>query len=85
MPVTALPSILVPKTAPLLHHLLEADDTIGRDALGQTVIQLTANDWLLDQLMLFDAGSEDFEDGSDAEDDAATREIIRGKLLATAD
>lgn len=33
------------------------------------MIQLAANDWLFDQLMTFDAGSEDLEDGSDAEDD----------------
>ena len=33
------------------------------------MIQLAAADWLLDQLMAFDAGSEDLEDGGDAEDD----------------
>jgi hypothetical protein len=52
-----------------LHHLLENGHIIGRDAAGRTVIQLAADDWLLDQLMTFDSGSEDFEDSSDAEDD----------------
>ena len=33
------------------------------------MIQLAATDWLLDQLMTFDAGAEDLEDGDDAEAD----------------
>lgn len=53
----------------LLHHLLEAGDIIGRDSACRTVIQLAADDRLLDQLMTFDAGAEDLEDGGDAEDD----------------
>jgi len=53
----------------LLHHLLQAGDVIGRDASGRTLIQLTAEDWLLEQLMTFDAGSEDGEDSGDVEPD----------------
>jgi hypothetical protein len=69
MPVTALPVDPGAQARALLHHLLEAGDIIGRDAAGRAVIQLAANDWLLDQLMTFDAGAEDLEDGGDAEDD----------------
>ena len=39
-------------------HLLENGDIIGRDEAGRTVIQLAADDWLLEQLMALDAGSE---------------------------
>ena len=41
---------------------------IGRDAAGRTVIQLAAEDWLLEQLMTFDAGAEDLEDDDEADD-----------------
>jgi hypothetical protein len=72
----------------LLHRLLEAGDVIGRDATGRTVIQLAADDWLLEQLLTFDGGSEDLEDGGDAEPDdcrvlsfdrAPARRIYRGR------
>ena len=53
----------------LLHHLLEAGDIVGRDAAGRVVIQLAADDWLLERLLTFDAGSEDLEYNADAEDD----------------
>ena len=69
MPVPALPLDPGAQARALLHHLLEAGDIIGRDTAGRTVIQLAANDWLLHQLMTFDAGAEDLEDGGDAEDD----------------
>ena len=41
----------------LLHHLLERGDIVGRDAAGRTVIQLAADDWLLEQLLSFDSHS----------------------------
>ena len=69
MPVTALPIDTGAQARVMLHHLLEAGDIIGKDRAGRTVIQLAADDRLLDQLMTFDSGSEDFEDSSDAEDD----------------
>ena len=52
----------------ILHHLLENGDIIGRDEAGRTVIQLSADD-SLEQLMTFDAGSEDLEDNGDGEPD----------------
>jgi hypothetical protein len=69
MPVTALPLDPAAQARALLHHLLEAGDIIGRDAAGRAVIQLAADDWLLERLLTFDAGSQDLEDGDDAEDD----------------
>ena len=69
MPVTALPIDTGAQARVLLHHLLEAGDIIGKDRAGRTVIQLAADDRLLDQLMIFDAGAEDLEEGGDAEDD----------------
>ena len=69
MPVTALPLDSGAQARALLHHLLEAGDIIGRDRIGRTVIQLAADDRLLDQLTTFDADVENLEDGGDAEDD----------------
>jgi hypothetical protein len=69
MSITALPVDPGVQARALLHHLLEAGEIIGRDGAGRTVIQFAAADWLLDQLMMFDAGSEDLEDGGDTEDD----------------
>jgi hypothetical protein len=69
MSVTALPLDPGAQARALLHHLLEAGDIIGRDAAGRSVIQLAADDWLLERLLTFDAGSEDFEDGDDTEPD----------------
>jgi hypothetical protein len=56
----------------LLNHALEHGDIAGRDVAGRTVIALAVDDWLLDQLLAFDAGAEDLEDGGDDEpnDDA---------------
>jgi hypothetical protein len=53
----------------ILHHLLEHGDIAGRDAVGRRVITLAIEDWLFDQLMTFDAGAEDLEDGGDGEPD----------------
>ena len=61
MSITTLPLDPGARARALLHHLLEAGDVIGRDAAGRTLIQLEADDWLVDQLMIFDAGSEDLE------------------------
>ena len=69
MAVTPLPLDSGAQARALLHHLLEAGDIIGRDMTGRTVIQLAADDRLLDQLMTFDAGAEDLEDSGDAEVD----------------
>ncbi len=41
----------------------------SRDAVGQTLITLGVDDRLLDRILTFDAGSEDLEDGGDAEPD----------------
>jgi len=69
MAVTALPLDPGARARALLRRLLESGDVIGRDRSGCTVIQFTATDWLLDQLMTFDADSEDLEDGGDDEPD----------------
>ena len=68
--MSAIPLPLDPgaQARTLLRHLLEAGDVIGRDAAGRTVIQLAADDWLLEQLMTFDAGAEDLEDDDEADD-----------------
>jgi hypothetical protein len=88
MPVTALPLDPGAQARALLHHLLAAGDIIGRDGTGRTVIQLAADDWLLERLLTFDAGLEDLEDGGDAEDDgpavlsfdrAPARRVYRGR------
>jgi hypothetical protein len=53
----------------LLHHLLEHGDVVGRDAAGQTIIQLAVDDWVLDKLMTFDAEVAEFEPEPDDEED----------------
>jgi hypothetical protein len=55
----------------ILHHLIEHGDIAGRDALGRTVITFAIGDWLLEQLMTFNAHAEDLEDGGDTEPDDA--------------
>jgi len=69
MPVTALPLDPGAQARPLLHHLLKAGDIVGRDPAARTVIQLAADDWLLERLMTFDVASEDLESDGDAEPD----------------
>src|SRR5690606_1472647 len=54
----------------LLHHLLEHGDIVGMDGAGRTIIQLAADDWVLEKLMEFDADAADLEDGGDDEPDA---------------
>jgi hypothetical protein len=51
---------------PIFRHLLEHGDVTSRDAGGRAVITLTVDDWLLERLLTFDAGSEDLEDNGDA-------------------
>jgi hypothetical protein len=42
---------------------------VGRDAAGQTIIQLVVDDWVLDKLMTFDAEAAELEPESDDEED----------------
>jgi hypothetical protein len=53
----------------LLHHILANGDIVGRDTFGRTTIALAVDDWTLDQLLTFDAGSEYLED-ADGEPDS---------------
>ena len=71
MTVVPLPIDAASQARTLLYHLLEHGDVAGRDAAGRTVITLAVDDWLLERLLTFDAGSEDIEDGGyDEPDDA---------------
>jgi hypothetical protein len=71
MTMTILPLLLDPaaQARTILHHLLQHGDIAGRDTAGRTVITLAVDRWLLEQLLTFDAGSEDLEDGGDGEPD----------------
>jgi len=58
----------------VLHHLLEQGDIAGRDAAGRIVLQLSIDDWLLDELCAFDSDAAELEDADgepepDREDD----------------
>lgn len=46
----------------VLHQLLQHGDVAGRTADGRTVLQLSVDDWLLEELCTFDADAEDLED-----------------------
>jgi hypothetical protein len=69
--MTVIPLRLDPgsQARTILHHLLERGDIAGRDAEGRKVITLAIDDWLFEQLMIFDAGAEELEEGGDAEPD----------------
>jgi hypothetical protein len=69
--MTIIPLLLDPgaQARTILHHLLERGDIAGSDAMGRTVITLAVDDWLLEQLLTFDAGSEELEDSGDGEPD----------------
>jgi hypothetical protein len=69
MAVVSLPLHAGNRARALLHHTLANGDIVGRDTLGRTTIELVVDDWALDQLLTFDAGSEDLED-ADSEPDA---------------
>ena len=72
----------------LLHLLLEHGDVVGRDAVGQTVIQLALDDHTLETLLTFDAdaaelgGQGDDEPDADAEADSApvAADLARPKI-----
>jgi hypothetical protein len=51
MSVAALPLDPGAQARVLLHHPLDSGDIIGRDEAGRAVIQLAADDWLLEQLL----------------------------------
>ena len=72
MSIATLPLDPGAEVRALLHHLLDSGDIIGRDAAGRVVIQLAADDRLLEQLLTFDAGAEDLEESADAEGDDDT-------------
>jgi hypothetical protein len=42
---------------------------VGRDAAGQTIIQLAVDGWVLEKLMTFDAEAAELEDRGDGEPD----------------
>jgi hypothetical protein len=69
--MTIIPLLLDPaaQARTILHHLLEHGDVAGQDAVGRTVITFAVDDWLLERLLTFDAGSEELEDNGDAEPD----------------
>jgi hypothetical protein len=62
---------------------------MGRDTAGQTIIQLSVPDYVLDTLMTFDAEAAELEDGGDGEPDADAEEegppvvveFVRPKLV----
>jgi hypothetical protein len=68
MAVVAIPLHPGAQARALLHHILANGDIVGRDNFGRTTIALAVDDWTLDQLLTFDAGSEDLED-ADGEPD----------------
>jgi hypothetical protein len=67
----------------LLHHLLERCDIVGRDAAGQTIIQLSMNDYVLETLMTFDAEAADLEPEPDDQEDCppVVVELARSKVM----
>jgi hypothetical protein len=69
--MSIIPLLLDPgaQARTILHHLRERGDVAGRDTAGRTVITLAVDDWLLEHLLTFDAGSEELEDNGDAEPD----------------
>jgi hypothetical protein len=74
--MSIIPFVLGPgaQARTILHHLLEHGDVAGRDAVGRTVITFAVDDWLFEQLLTFDAGSEDLEENADAEPDEDAEE-----------
>jgi hypothetical protein len=83
MAVVSLPLPPPIEARVLLHHLLEHGDVVGRDAAGQTIIQLAVDDWILDKLMTFDAEAADLEPEPDDEEDgpAILIELMRPKTV----
>jgi hypothetical protein len=69
MTIVALPTDPASQARAILHHFLEHGDIAGRDAAGRRVITHAVEDWLLERLLTFDAGAEDYEDNGDGEPD----------------
>jgi hypothetical protein len=73
----------------VLHQLLERGDVAGRDADGRTVLQLSVDDWLLEELCAFDADAAELED-ADGEPDqefdgpATVLDFVPPKLVGRA-
>jgi hypothetical protein len=69
--MTVVPLHLEPgsQARTILHHLLERGDIAAHDVARRTVSTLTVDDWLLEQLLTFDPGAEDLENGGDLEPD----------------
>jgi hypothetical protein len=67
----------------LLHHILEHGDVVGRDAAGNTIIQLSVNDHVLGTLMTFDADATELEQEPDDEEDGppVLVELVRPKVV----
>jgi hypothetical protein len=74
----------------LLHHLFEHGHIVGRDIAGRIIIQLAADDWVLERLMTFDAEAAGLKDGGDGKPDAdhdedgapVLIELVRPKMVA---
>ena len=89
MAIVPLPLSPGAQARALLHRLLEHGDVVGRDTAGQTIIQLSVPDYVLDTLMTFDAEAAELEDGGDGEPDADAEEdgppvvveFVRPKLV----
>lgn len=62
MPVVPLPINPGAQARALLQHILRHGDVAGLDSSGRILITLAVDAWTLDQLLTFDAGSEDLED-----------------------
>jgi hypothetical protein len=69
MTVVSIPLHPSAQARALLHHILANGDIVGRETFGRRTIALAVDDWTLDQLLTFDAGSEDLED-ADGEPDS---------------
>jgi hypothetical protein len=89
MAIVSLPLPSTIEARPLLHHLLEQVDIVGRDAVGRTIIQLAVDDWVLERLMTFDADAAEVEDEGDDEPEADDEEdgppvvieLVRPKMV----
>jgi hypothetical protein len=76
MPVTALPLDPGARAPRTVASPARGGDVVGRDEAGRNLIQLAADDWLLEQLLSFHGGSEDLEDANDDEPDDCRRLVF---------
>jgi hypothetical protein len=83
MVVRSLPLDSGAQARALLHHILEHGDIVGRDAAGETIIQLSVNDYVLETLMTFDAKAAEFEAEPDDEEDCppVVVDLVRPKIV----